>query len=121
MTGAGRRRSPRGVNVRALIAHTNSGGEKRCASSSSACSTPALTVSRSGDDLVRYHAKMMMIDGRQLHVHGFNFTELDIEKSRSFGARDDGGALVQEAQKLFEADCDRQPYTPGGDRSSSAR
>jgi hypothetical protein len=28
---------------------------------------------------------MMIVDSRILHVYGFNFTGLDIEKSRSFG------------------------------------
>ncbi len=42
-------------------------------------------MSRTADDLVRYHGKMMIVDGRMLHVYGFNFTALDIDKSRSFG------------------------------------
>ena len=44
-----------------------------------------VSVSRTADDLVRYHGKMIIIDNRVLHVYGFNFTGLDIERSRSFG------------------------------------
>ena len=42
-------------------------------------------MSRTADDLVRYHGKMMIVDSRILHVYGFNFTGLDMAKSRSFG------------------------------------
>jgi phosphatidylserine/phosphatidylglycerophosphate/cardiolipin synthase-like enzyme len=106
----------RGVNVRALIAHTGGGGEKALRRIEVQLLDAGATVSRSADDLVRYHYKMMVIDGRRLHVHGFNFTRLDMEKSRSFGLVTTAAPLVREAQKLFEADCDRQTYTSGGDR-----
>ena len=39
---------------------------------------------RTADDLTRHHGKMMIVDG-ELYVLGFNFTELDINRSRSFG------------------------------------
>ncbi len=68
-------------------------------------------MSRTADDLVRYHGKMMILDGRILHVYGFNFTALDIGKSRSFGVITTNKRLVQEAAKLFEADFNRQTYT----------
>src|SRR2546426_466280 len=55
-------------------------------------------------------------DGRILHVYGFNFTALDIEKSRSFGVVTRNARLVQEGMKLFEADVARHPYSPGSDR-----
>src|SRR5207302_11497543 len=73
-------------------------------------------VSRTADDLQRYHGKMVIIDDKILHVYGFNFTGLDIEKSRSFGIVTKNEKLVAEAQKLFTADFDRQPYTPGNER-----
>ena len=75
-----------------------------------------MTVSRTADDLVRYHGKMMIVDGRTLHVYGFNFTSLDLKKSRSLGIVTRNRRLVQEAIKLFEADFNRQPYVPGYDR-----
>ena len=75
-----------------------------------------VTVSRTADDLVRYHGKMMIVDGRILHVYGFNFTGLDIDKSRSFGVITKNDKLVNEAPKLFMADFDRQPYTAGYER-----
>jgi len=43
-----------------------------------------VTVARTADDLVRYHAKYIIIDGRELLL-AFNFTYLDIDQSRSFG------------------------------------
>jgi phosphatidylserine/phosphatidylglycerophosphate/cardiolipin synthase-like enzyme len=48
-----------------------------------------------------------------LFVFGFNFTHLDIDRSRSFGVITNNRRLVQEAMKLFEADFNRRPYTPG--------
>ena len=76
----------RGVAVRALIAHTNKGGEKQLRKLEMRLLAAGVTVSRSADDFLRYHGKMLLIDGRQLHVNGFNFTWLDIDRSRSFGA-----------------------------------
>jgi phosphatidylserine/phosphatidylglycerophosphate/cardiolipin synthase-like enzyme len=66
--------------------------------------------------MIRYHGKMMIIDGRVLHLYGFNFTALDIEKSRSLGIITKNGRLVAEATKLYEADTTRQPYTATNDR-----
>src|SRR5206468_3280506 len=75
-----------------------------------------VTVSRTADDLVRYHGKMVIIDDRVLHVYGFNFTRLDIMKSRSLGLVTKNRKLVQEALKLFKADDNRTTYVPGSDR-----
>src|SRR6185436_17007203 len=100
----------RGVAVRALIAHKNSGGEKSLRKLEMQLLEQGVTVSRTADDLVRYHGKMMIVDGRVLHVYGFNFTVLDIEKSRSFGVITRNKKLLHEASKLFEADVNRQPY-----------
>jgi len=46
-------------------------------------------------------------------VLGFNYTALDVNKSRSFGLVTRNRELVQAAVKLFEADSLRRPYTPG--------
>jgi cardiolipin synthase len=104
----------RGVTVRALIAHMNRGGEKSLRRLELALLNAGITVSRTADDLPRYHGKMMIVDGT-LHVYGFNYTKLDIEKSRSFGVVTKDARLVKEAVSLFDADCTRQPYTPGHD------
>jgi phosphatidylserine/phosphatidylglycerophosphate/cardiolipin synthase-like enzyme len=106
----------RGVVVRALTAHTNRGGEKSLRKLELQLLEGGCTVSRTADDLVRYHGKMMIVDGRILHVYGFNFTALDIGKSRSFGVITKNRRLVLEAAKLFEADFNRQPYSPGYER-----
>ena len=74
-----------------------------------------MTVTRTADDLPRYHGKMTIIDD-ELFVLGFNFTRQDIERSRSFGLITRDKKLVKEAAALFEADATRQPYTPRHDR-----
>src|SRR5205085_573006 len=75
----------RGVKVRALIAHTNARDEKSLRKLELRLLAAGAMVSRSADDLVRYHDKMMIVDRTTLLVLGFNFTRLDIDKSRSFG------------------------------------
>ena len=100
----------RGVHVRALTAHQNRGGTKSLRKLEMELLAGGVTVSRTADDLVRYHGKMMIIDGEILHVYGFNFTHLDIDKSRSFGIVTRNEKIVAEAMKLFEADFERQPY-----------
>jgi cardiolipin synthase A/B len=101
----------RGVAVRALIAHTNSGGEKRLRQLELRMLDKGVTVSRTDDELVRYHAKMMVVDREELHVYGFNYTALDL-KSRSFGVVTKDRKVVQEAMRLFEADVCRQEFEP---------
>jgi phosphatidylserine/phosphatidylglycerophosphate/cardiolipin synthase-like enzyme len=105
----------RGVTVRALIAHTNRGGEKNLRKLEMRLLAAGVTVARTADDLTRYHGKMMIVDDA-LHVLGFNYTRLDIEKSRSFGVVTNDKRLVKEAASLFQADATRQPYSPGHDR-----
>lgn len=103
----------RGVTVRALIAHTNRGGEARLRKLEQRLLAAGVTVSRTADQLIRYHAKFMVVDG-VLHVYGFNFTKLDIDKSRSFAISTRDSKAVAEALQLFEADNNRQPYLTKG-------
>ena len=105
----------RGVTVRALIAHTNRGGEKNLRKLETRLLSCGVTVARTADDLPRYHAKMMIVDGT-LHIFGFNYTKLDTDKSRSFGLITRNQRLVKEAVSLFEADRTRQPYAPSHNR-----
>ena len=102
----------RGVQVRALIAHTNRGGEARLRKLEQRLLAAGVLVSRTADDLLRYHAKFMVADA-VLHLFGFNFTKLDIDKSRSFAISTRDAKTVAEALKLFEADVTRQAYSPG--------
>ena len=102
----------RGVTVRALIAHTNRGGEGRLRKLEQRLLATGVLVSRTADDLARYHAKYMIADSA-LHLFGFNFTKLDIDKSRSFAIATRDQKAVQEATKLFESDVTRQPFTSG--------
>ena len=101
----------RGVVVRALIAHTNRGGEARLRKLEKRLLDAGLTVTRTADDLLRYHGKFLVADD-VLHVFGFNFTKLDIDKSRSFGLATRDKRTVQEALNLFEADATRNLYKP---------
>jgi len=102
----------RGVTVRALIAHTNRGGEARLRKLEQRLLAAGALVSRTSDDLSRYHAKYMVADAT-LHLFGFNLTTLDLDKSRSFAISTRDTKAVHEATKLFESDVTRQPYTPG--------
>jgi phosphatidylserine/phosphatidylglycerophosphate/cardiolipin synthase-like enzyme len=106
----------RGVRVRALIAHTSSGGEKMLRALEMRFLKAGITVSRTAEDLARYHGKMMLVDQKELYLLGFNFTYLDIDRSRSFGVIVKDPKLVEEAAKLFEADCTRTEYQPADDR-----
>ena len=102
----------RGVAVRTLIAHLNGSGEAALRALESRLLGMGVTVSRTDEDLLRYHGKTMIVDGHVLYVLGYNFTRRDIERSRSLGLVTDRKELVAEGQRLFEADFDRKTYTP---------
>jgi cardiolipin synthase len=104
----------RGVRVRTLIAHTNRGGEKNLRKLEQKLLEVGATVARTGDEFVRYHGKMMVIDRTDLWLMAFNLTALDTTGSRSFGVVSKRKAEVADALKLFEADVTRQPYVPNG-------
>jgi phosphatidylserine/phosphatidylglycerophosphate/cardiolipin synthase-like enzyme len=103
----------RGVVVRTLIAHTSASGEKALRKLEQRLLQVGATVSRTADDLVRYHGKIMIVDGSWLFVLAFNLTHKDIDESRTLGVATRKRRLVQEATRLFEADFDRKPYTGG--------
>lgn len=105
----------RGVHVHALIAHTNKGGAGRLRKLEQRLLGAGATVDRTGDDFVRYHGKFMIVDRRKLFVLGFNYTVVDITKSRSFGIVMNNRKAVHAAVQLFEADCERHAYA--GDRT----
>ena len=81
--------SSRGIAVRALIAHTNRGGESKLRALETRFLEAGITVGRTADDLIRYHGKMMIVDGRTLFLLSFNFVHMDIDHSRGFGDRDE--------------------------------
>lgn len=105
----------RGVAVQALVAYTNRGGDKVLRRFEMRALERGITVTRTADDLVRYHGKMMIVDEKELLLLAFNFTHLDISLSRSFAISTTDKALVDEAVKLFECDSKRKPYTAGND------
>ena len=102
----------KGVKVTALIANTNRGGVKNLRDLEMRFLAAGIVVSRTDDDLIRYHDKFLIIDRRTLYMLSFNFTRLDIDRSRGFGIVTRNIKLVQEAAKLFEADCGRTAYSP---------
>jgi phosphatidylserine/phosphatidylglycerophosphate/cardiolipin synthase-like enzyme len=104
----------RGVAVRALIAHTNSGGEKRLRQLELRMLDAGVSVTRTADDLARYHGKLMIVDRDELHIYGFNFTGIDL-KSRSLGVVARDRRLINEALRLFESDVLRQEFEPAID------
>lgn len=103
----------RGVPVRTLIAHKNHGGERRLRKLEQKLLKTGASVNRTDDDLRRYHNKIMIVDRSTLFVLGFNYTTIDIKMSRSFGVITKKRDLVQEALKLFDADCNRHSYSAG--------
>lgn len=102
----------RGVAVRALIAHTNRGGDKKLRKLEDRMLEAGVTVGRTDDALARYHGKLLIIDADRLFVLGFNYTSLDIEKSRSFGVVTRNRKLIGEAARLIDADANRKDFAP---------
>lgn len=102
----------RGVTVRALVAHLNKSGEDGLRALELRLLGAGVSVARTAGELVRYHGKLMIVDRRELHLFGFNFTSLDMERSRSFGIVTHSRGPVQEALRLFEADRKRVAYKP---------
>jgi cardiolipin synthase A/B len=103
----------RGLFVHALIAFTNHGGEAKLRKLEMHFLASGITVARTAGDLVRYHGKIMIVDGKELYLLAFNFTHLDIQRTRSFGIVTRNPKLVAEAARLFEADTKRQDYAAG--------
>src|SRR5262245_20224076 len=101
----------RGVFVHALVTYRNRGGEKSLRKLEMRLLESGVTVARTSDDLLRYHDKFMIIDRQQLFLLAFNFTALDIDHSRTFGLVLEESRFVEEAARLFEADCMRQPFS----------
>lgn len=101
----------RNVSVRALVANTNRGAETDLRKLEMDLLPSGIEIARTADDLLRYHYKFMIVDRKVLYLLTFNFTHLDIEKSRSFGIITDNQDLVHAAAQLFEADVKRQAYS----------
>jgi phosphatidylserine/phosphatidylglycerophosphate/cardiolipin synthase-like enzyme len=99
----------RGVKVRALVAHTNRGGDEQLRKLEQRLLAGGVMVSRSGNDLIKYHGKYLIIDDT-LHLLGFNYTKADTIRSRSFGVQTRDRRAVKDARQLFECDIARQTY-----------
>ena len=97
----------RGVAVRALIAHTNRGGASKLRKLESRLLKAGVTLSRTADDMVRYHGKLLVIDRKLAFVLGFNYCRQDIEKSRSLGLVTRNPKVVRDIIRVIDADHDR--------------
>ena len=97
----------RGVAVRALIAHTNRGGASKLRKLESRLLKAGVTLSRTADDMVRYHGKLLVIDRKLAFVLGFNYSHQDIEKSRSLGLVTRNPKVVRDILRVVDADHDR--------------
>jgi cardiolipin synthase len=102
----------RGVVVRALVAHTNKNGEGKLRALEDRLLGYGVTIDRTPDDLVRYHGKLLIVDKRHLFVLGFNYTKLDMLKSRSFGIMLTNKTIAREVEALLAADANRHSFTP---------
>jgi cardiolipin synthase A/B len=102
----------RGARVHALITYTNKEDLKDIKRLEKRLRDAGVTVTRTAEDLVRYHSKMLIVDRRALYLLTFNFTFLDIHHSRSFGVITEDSRLVGEAVALFEADTQRLSPQP---------
>lgn len=100
----------RGVRVHALVTYTNKEGLKEIKKLERRMVERGVKVTRTAEDLMRYHGKMMLIDRRTLYLLTFNFTFLDIHHSRSFGVITNRPVLIAEAARLFEADVNGQSH-----------
>lgn len=105
----------RGVKVTVLIASMNRGGVESLRKLELRCLAAGLTVGRTNDDLARYHDKFFIIDRQILYVLSFNFTHLDIERSRGFAVMTRNASWLQQAISLFEADRCRTKFKPQSD------
>ncbi|MGH9844899.1 MAG: phospholipase D-like domain-containing protein, partial [Blastocatellia bacterium] len=102
----------RGVAVHALITHTNKENLKEIKKLEKRLAERRVRVTRTAEDLVRYHSKVMITDRKRLFLLTFNFTFLDIHHSRSFGVVTEEPRLVKEAVRIFEADALNLSSTP---------
>lgn len=94
----------RGIRVHALITYTNKEDLRDIKKLEKRLTEHKVKVTRTAEDLVRYHSKMMIVDRQKLFLLTFNFTFLDIHHSRSFGIITEDKQLVAEAIRLFTAD-----------------
>ena len=99
----------RGVAVHVLTTTTNRHDAKNLRKLESRLNATKVQVSQTAKDLVRYHNKMMIVDGEALYLLTFNFSFVDIHHSRSFGVVIRDPETVSEAMGLFSADVQQAP------------
>lgn len=99
----------RGVAVHVLTTTTNRHDAKNLRKLESRLNATKVQVSQTARDLVRYHNKMMIVDGEALYLLTFNFSFVDIHHSRSFGVVIRDPETVSEAMALFSADVQQAP------------
>jgi phosphatidylserine/phosphatidylglycerophosphate/cardiolipin synthase-like enzyme len=98
----------RGVRVRALVQHKARGGERELRDLERRLLEKGVAVSRTADDLVRYHGKYLIVDDT-LHLLSFNLVKSNLHR-RALGIQTRNRRAVQEARRLFDCDMARQPF-----------
>lgn len=101
-----------GVSVHALITYTNKEDLKEIKKLERRLTQRGVRITRTAEDLVRYHSKVMIVDRKRLFLLTFNFTFQDIHHSRSFGVVTEDANFVNEAVRLFEFDALKLKTTP---------
>ena len=96
----------RGVDVCALVAHTNKNGEKKLRELEVRLTRNGVIVARTGDEFVRYHGKLLLIDGVRAFILGFNYTWRDVRHSRSLGVIVTDTRVVDALSALVTADAE---------------
>ena len=118
-------RRTRRARARAHRPH-QSGWGRATAKARAATARAGVRVDRTGDDFIRYHGKFMIVDRTTLLVLGFNYTLVDITRSRSFGIvtkrpQDRAGRRQAVRGRLREAARTWQPERCWSARQTRAR
>src|SRR5687768_5691843 len=92
---------------KALTEAVGRGGASKLRKLESRMLKAGVTLSRTADDMVRYHGKLLVIDRKLAFVLGFNYTRQDIERSRSLGLVTRNAKVVRDILKIIDADHNR--------------
>jgi phosphatidylserine/phosphatidylglycerophosphate/cardiolipin synthase-like enzyme len=105
----------RGVQVRVIIEHHPYGDSGSSSSNQSAYDqlyAADIPIHWSNPAYSLTHEKTMIVDGTTAYILTMNYTKSAFKANREFGVADTNAADVQEAEAIFNADWNTQPYTP---------
>jgi phosphatidylserine/phosphatidylglycerophosphate/cardiolipin synthase-like enzyme len=104
-----------GVQVRVILEHHPYGGGGSSSSNQSAYDqlyAADIPVRWSNPAYRLTHEKTMIVDGTTAYILTLNYTKSAFKSNREFGVADTNAADVREAEAIFNADWNDQPYTP---------